>query len=237
MSIKSSIKYIAYCGVLTALAIVCNTFTIMLAPNKALSFVYIPAFTAGIALGPIAGLIVGGLGDLLGHFIAPKGDFQPLITLSSALIGLIPGLVYMAVNRISKTVQTKSKPQNADKSDGSAPYENDNATGANLAYMESRNATHRLEWKKVAITVWISMVLCFLIASTINNFSLWFYYLYKNGSTKSFWLYYLGRLPIIGINLVTNGILCTGVIGVLMTKFKYFFSFAHINRPAKVDKA
>lgn len=53
----------------------------------------LPIVFAGIALGPVAGAIVGGLADLLGYFINPMGAYMPHFTLSSLLTGLLPGLL------------------------------------------------------------------------------------------------------------------------------------------------
>lgn len=85
---------IAYTAVLIALAVVCNMFDIPLGVgDKKLSLSYLPSFVAGIFLGPISGLSVGLFGDVIGLLISPQGPWIPLITLSSALIGLIPGLI------------------------------------------------------------------------------------------------------------------------------------------------
>lgn len=85
---------LTYAAVLTALAVVCNTFTIFLASSISLSFVYVPCFLAGIILGPFWGFAVGLLGDVLGAIIHPLGPYLPLIGLASALIGGIPGAVF-----------------------------------------------------------------------------------------------------------------------------------------------
>lgn len=91
---RLSTKKIAYIGVLSALSVVLNMFTFTIpGSNFAVSFTYIPTFISGFFFGPIAGFLVGGIGDLLGCLIAPKGPWMPLITLASALMGLIPGLV------------------------------------------------------------------------------------------------------------------------------------------------
>lgn len=52
-----------------------------------------PTIFAGIMFGPLAGGIVGALGDFLGYFINPTGFYFPPITLSAALGGVIPALV------------------------------------------------------------------------------------------------------------------------------------------------
>ncbi|ADQ15379.1 folate family ECF transporter S component [Halanaerobium hydrogeniformans] len=57
----------------------------------------LPIIFAGIAFGPLAGGIVGGLGDLLGYFINPLGAYMPHFTLTSFLTGFIPGLIVFYV--------------------------------------------------------------------------------------------------------------------------------------------
>jgi len=91
---KISAKSIAYVGMLAAINVILNTFTItMPGSSYALSFTYIPTFLAGFYFGPFAGFMVGLIGDVLGCIIWPKGAWIPLITLASALMGVIPGLI------------------------------------------------------------------------------------------------------------------------------------------------
>ncbi len=52
-----------------------------------------PAILAGIMFGPIAGGIVGAMGDALGYYINPMGPYVPFVTLSAALTGVIPPLI------------------------------------------------------------------------------------------------------------------------------------------------
>ena len=54
-----------------------------------------PIVFAGIIFGPVAGGIVGAIGDLVGMIISPMGRFMPHFTLNAALIGVIPGLVML----------------------------------------------------------------------------------------------------------------------------------------------
>lgn len=93
--IKATV-FITYTAILIALAIICNTFDIPIgAGSLKLTFTYIPCFIAGIFLGPIAGFLVGFLGDLLGFLINSQGmAWIPLLTISSAFIGFIPGIVF-----------------------------------------------------------------------------------------------------------------------------------------------
>ncbi len=88
---------IVYTAIFAALATVFNCFSItfpLSAGTGSISFVYLACFLAGILLGPIEGLCAGLVGDILGCIIAPKGDWIPLITLGSAMVGLVMGLSF-----------------------------------------------------------------------------------------------------------------------------------------------
>ncbi len=58
-----------------------------------ISFGALPTIISGIMLGPMAGGIVGAVGDVLGYYINPVGTYIPLFTLSAALTGVIPSLL------------------------------------------------------------------------------------------------------------------------------------------------
>ena len=65
-------KRIAYLGIMVAISVVTNAFTITIAAFGAnsISFNYVVCSLAGIFFGPISGGIVGILGDLIGCLIA-----------------------------------------------------------------------------------------------------------------------------------------------------------------------
>lgn len=89
-------KRIAYLGVMTAIAVITNCFSITVNSGaNSISFNYVICSLAGIFFGPISGGIVGLLGDLIGCLIAPKGPFNPFIMIASGLIGVLSGLAFM----------------------------------------------------------------------------------------------------------------------------------------------
>lgn len=53
---------------------------------------FIPVILAAVMFGPVYGMLVGGLGDLLSAIIMPTGPYFPGFTIVSALMGLIFGL-------------------------------------------------------------------------------------------------------------------------------------------------
>ncbi|SCG84007.1 hypothetical protein DW1_2443 [Proteiniborus sp. DW1] len=52
-----------------------------------------PIIFGGIVLGPIVGGIVGAVGDVVSFIVRPTGTFMPHFVLTSALTGVIPGLL------------------------------------------------------------------------------------------------------------------------------------------------
>ncbi|MGB9839991.1 folate family ECF transporter S component [Thermovenabulum sp.] len=53
----------------------------------------LPLIFGGILMGPMAGGIIGAVGDIVGYGINPMGPYMPHFTLTSALTGIIPALV------------------------------------------------------------------------------------------------------------------------------------------------
>lgn len=95
---KLSAKKIAYYGLLIALNIVLSRVGSIRIGGGGVEIARIgfggyPIIFAGIVFGPVAGGIVGAVGDVIGHFMSPMGPYMPHFTLSAALTGVIPGLV------------------------------------------------------------------------------------------------------------------------------------------------
>jgi riboflavin transporter len=65
-----------------------------------LSIGFLPIILAGMICGPWWGLAVGALADALGFLIFPSGVYFPLITLTSALVGLLPALIVRITGRM-----------------------------------------------------------------------------------------------------------------------------------------
>ncbi len=66
----------------------------------------LPIVFAGMVYGPLAGAMVGAVGDLLGYFINPMGGYLPVFTVTAALRGLIPGLAWQALGRRLAALET-----------------------------------------------------------------------------------------------------------------------------------
>lgn len=63
-------------------------------PASRLSIGFVPIMLAGILLGPGWGCAVGAVADVLGFLMMPKGVYFFPITLTSALAGVLPALIY-----------------------------------------------------------------------------------------------------------------------------------------------
>lgn len=89
---KWNTKRIAMMGLLIALQIVASkVLSVNLAPTLRLSISDSFILLAGIWFGPLCGMIVGTLSDLVGCIVTGQG-ILPLLTLGPAVVGLLAGL-------------------------------------------------------------------------------------------------------------------------------------------------
>lgn len=102
---KNTTKQITYTALFTALAVLFNLVDIPLNNTYSLSLVFIPCFVAGVFLGPWLGATSGFLGDVIAHLLHPRGVYIPFISISSALYGMIPGLLF-AIKRGNPYLKT-----------------------------------------------------------------------------------------------------------------------------------
>ena len=86
------VRTIVYLGVLIALEIVLSRFLSINAWNLKIGFSFVPVALAGMLFGPLAGGIVGALGDFLGAVLFPIGPYFPGFTLTAFLTGVVFGL-------------------------------------------------------------------------------------------------------------------------------------------------
>ncbi len=62
-------------------------------PASRLSAGFVPIILAGMICGPMWGLLVGVIADVVGFAMFPSGMYFPLLTVTSALVGFLPGLI------------------------------------------------------------------------------------------------------------------------------------------------
>ena len=74
-------------GILVATEIVCNRFLSVNTSLFKIGVAFLPVVLAAWLYGPVAGALVGGLGDLIGALLFPIGPYFPGFTLTAALAG------------------------------------------------------------------------------------------------------------------------------------------------------
>ena len=89
---KLNTKSIAYCSLLTALAVIFSIFSFYITPaiKFSVSFVFIAIIAAKFGCIPAA--LSAAIADIIQYLIKPIGPWQPLLTLTAALTGIIFGL-------------------------------------------------------------------------------------------------------------------------------------------------
>ena len=94
MNKKTSLRKLILMAMLIAISIILSRYLgFYIDPNSLrISFECVPMLLAGIWLGPVAGMTVGVLADVIGCFLSGYGLFVPL-TVGPLLIGLISGLL------------------------------------------------------------------------------------------------------------------------------------------------
>lgn len=197
MSKMSRTRKIAFTAVFVALNVVANIFSVPLnaTGSNTLAFTYLICFLAGIYLGPVSGLTVGFLGDLLGHLISPKAAFyNPYIAVSSALLGLIPALIWM-IPKLKK-------------------------------------------YDKLLLATITCGVVC---TAGLNTYGLWWWLSWSlDGFSKTFWIYWLARVPFQIIMVVVNFILTfividTKVLDKILLKGEENYNNAYDKKAAVTD--
>ena len=96
---KVSSRSLTYAGVLIAMNVLLTRF-VSIPVGQVLRFSAgaVPVILSGLMLGPVTGAITGAIGDLIGCAVSGYAP-NPLITLSSALYGLIPALFAPVIKR------------------------------------------------------------------------------------------------------------------------------------------
>ena len=87
-----AIKDITILSVLLALYVVCGVFSIRIGDIFKLGLSFVAIACAGAIYGPVAGGIVGGLGDVLQYLVNPTGAYFPGFTLTAFLSGVVFGV-------------------------------------------------------------------------------------------------------------------------------------------------
>ena len=90
MHTKISVKSVSVIGILVAMEIILARFSIH-TWNIKIGFSFVPIVVAAIFYGPIAGGLVGAIGDVISAVLFPVGAYFPGFTLTAFLTGAVFG--------------------------------------------------------------------------------------------------------------------------------------------------
>lgn len=97
------VNHLVLASLFVALSLVLKmTFEVYFMPQLRFNFCSVPIMLSGIFLGPIWGLAVGAISDILNFMIKPAGPYFFGFTLTSALTGFVPGLIFWLTRKNKK---------------------------------------------------------------------------------------------------------------------------------------
>ena len=91
MHTKMRVKSVSAIGILVAMEIILARFSIH-TWNLKIGFSFVPIVVAAILYGPVAGGLVGAIGDIISALLFPVGAYFPGFTLTAYLTGAVFGL-------------------------------------------------------------------------------------------------------------------------------------------------
>ncbi len=84
---------IAYIGALIALQVVLGNLVQIAMMTKQMNFGFLPIAVGGYLFGPLGGLLVATIGDVIGTLLFGAGAYFPGFTVTAALVGVLYGLI------------------------------------------------------------------------------------------------------------------------------------------------
>lgn len=99
----SNVRSMSICAMMLALRVVLGYFsnlTLAISPEIKIGFSFLPIAITAMLCGPVCGMIVGGLGDVLSFMLLPMGGYFFGWTLSGILVGLFYGIFLYKANRL-----------------------------------------------------------------------------------------------------------------------------------------
>ncbi|MGI5971229.1 MAG: folate family ECF transporter S component [Oscillospiraceae bacterium] len=88
------LRVLVFAAFIAALRIVTGALYIPLGENLRMLFYFLPESIGGLVCGPLLGVGIGAIADLLGYFLFPSGPFFPGYTLSAMLNFLLFALFF-----------------------------------------------------------------------------------------------------------------------------------------------
>ena len=102
----SNLRLLAVSAFLAALSIICGKYLALSLGNVLrFSFENLPILLAGMMFGPITGLVVGTVADVVGCVMVAY-PINPLVTLGAACVGLLGGLLFRLTRKLPLLWQT-----------------------------------------------------------------------------------------------------------------------------------
>ncbi len=101
---KTATRNIITAALLAALSVVLGRLLAFTAGPFRISFENLPVILAGIMLGPVGGVLVGIVEDIVGCFVAGYA-INPIITAGAACVGLVSGLVFSYMPVANRSVK------------------------------------------------------------------------------------------------------------------------------------
>ena len=88
-----SVRAFTLISMLTALNILLQFATVIVNDFIHIAFGFLTTAAVGMLYGPVAGMMSGGLSDILKYLIKPVGAYFPGYTLTAVLVGMVFGLI------------------------------------------------------------------------------------------------------------------------------------------------
>lgn len=85
-------------AMMIAVYVILYSVKIPIAVESRVSLTFLPIVIIAYLCGPIAAMIVGGVGDVLAYFAFPSGQYFPGFTVSAVMIGFIYGIFLYRVS-------------------------------------------------------------------------------------------------------------------------------------------
>ncbi len=102
----SNLRLLAVSAFLAALSIICGKYLALSLGNVLrFSFENLPILLAGMMFGPITGMVVGAVADVVGCVMVAY-PINPLVTLGAACVGLFGGLLFRLTRKLPLLWQT-----------------------------------------------------------------------------------------------------------------------------------
>lgn len=103
---KKNTQMLVTLALLVALHIILSRFLSINAWNIKIGFAFVAVLVGAYMYGPVAGAVVGGLGDFLGAILFPIGAYFPGFTLNCALTGVVMGLLLYKKQSVLRVIIT-----------------------------------------------------------------------------------------------------------------------------------